>query len=122
MGAFEVKDLLIHDGLTDVFNQYHMGVTAENIAKQYDIARQTQDEFALASQMKATAAIEAGHFKREIVPISVKKRRETVVFDTDEYPNRRPRWQHCKVYAPRSMRKVRLPQVMLLELTMVPVR
>lgn len=72
MGAFEVKDLLIHDGLTDVFNQYHMGVTAENIAKQYDIARQTQDEFALASQMKATAAIEAGHFKREIVPISVK--------------------------------------------------
>ncbi|EOW9231692.1 acetyl-CoA C-acetyltransferase [Vibrio cholerae] len=86
MGAFEVKDLLIHDGLTDVFNQYHMGVTAENIAKQYDIARQTQDEFALASQMKATAAIEAGHFKREIVPISVKKRRETVVFDTDEYP------------------------------------
>ncbi|MFG0604942.1 acetyl-CoA C-acetyltransferase [Vibrio mimicus] len=86
MGSFEVKDLLINDGLTDVFNQYHMGVTAENIAKQFDISRQTQDEFALASQMKATAAIEAGHFKQEIVPIAVKKRRETVVFETDEYP------------------------------------
>ncbi|MDP4493768.1 acetyl-CoA C-acetyltransferase [Vibrio sp. AH4] len=86
MGAFEIKDLLIHDGLTDVFNQYHMGVTAENVAKQFTISREAQDEFALASQMKATAAIEAGHFKREIVPISVKKRRETVVFDTDEYP------------------------------------
>lgn len=86
MGSFEVKDLLINDGLTDVFNQYHMGVTAENIAKQFDISRQTQDEFALASQMKATAAIESGRFKKEIVPIAVKKRRETVVFDTDEYP------------------------------------
>lgn len=86
MGAFEIKDLLIHDGLTDVFNQYHMGVTAENVAKQFTISREAQDEFALASQMKATAAIEAGHFKREIVPISVKKRRETVIFDTDEYP------------------------------------
>ncbi|KQB08468.1 acetyl-CoA C-acetyltransferase [Vibrio metoecus] len=86
MGTFEIKDLLIHDGLTDVFNQYHMGVTAENVAKQFTISREAQDEFALASQMKATAAIEAGHFKREIVPISVKKRRETVIFDTDEYP------------------------------------
>ncbi|PAR32524.1 acetyl-CoA C-acetyltransferase [Vibrio metoecus] len=86
MGTFEIKDLLIHDGLTDVFNQYHMGVTAENVAKQFTISREAQDEFALASQMKATVAIEAGHFKREIVPISVKKRRETVIFDTDEYP------------------------------------
>ncbi|MGL4828637.1 MAG: acetyl-CoA C-acyltransferase, partial [Vibrio sp.] len=86
MGSFEVKDLLINDGLTDVFNQYHMGVTAENIAKQFDISRQIQDEFALASQMKATTAIEAGHFKQEIVPIAVKKRRETIIFDTDEYP------------------------------------
>lgn len=122
MGAFEVKDLLIHDGLTDVFNQYHMGVTAENIAKQYDIARQTQDEFALASQMKATAAIEAGHFKREIVPISVKNAVKPSCLIRMNTLNRRPRWQHCKAYAPRSMHKVRLPQVMLLELTMVPVR
>lgn len=86
MGNMALTDLLINDGLTDVFNQYHMGVTAENIAKQVGISRDQQDEYALASQMKAVAAIEAGKFKDEIVAVDVKKRRETIVFDTDEYP------------------------------------
>jgi acetyl-CoA C-acetyltransferase len=86
MGHMELKDLLIADGLTDVFNQYHMGVTAENVAKELGLTRQQQDEYALLSQQKAVAAIEAGKFKDEIVSVEVKQRRETVVFDTDEYP------------------------------------
>ena len=86
MGNMELKDLLIADGLTDVYNQYHMGVTAENVAKEVGLSRQQQDEYALSSQQKAVAAIEAGKFKDEIVPVEVKQRRETVVFDTDEYP------------------------------------
>ncbi|KGK13766.1 acetyl-CoA acetyltransferase [Vibrio navarrensis] len=86
MGHLTMQDLLIADGLTDVFNQYHMGVTAENVAKQVGISREMQDQYALASQQKAVAAIEAGKFKQEIVPVEVKQRRETVLFDTDEYP------------------------------------
>ncbi|MDV6252404.1 acetyl-CoA C-acetyltransferase [Vibrio sp. EA2] len=86
MGNMEMKDLLITDGLTDIYNQYHMGVTAENVAKEVGITREQQDAFALASQQKAVAAIEAGKFKDEIVPVEVKQRRETVLFDTDEYP------------------------------------
>lgn len=86
MGNMELKDLLITDGLTDVYNQYHMGVTAENVAKEVGITREQQDEYSLASQQKAIAAIEAGKFKDEIVPVEVKQRRETVIFDTDEYP------------------------------------
>lgn len=86
MGNMNLTDLLINDGLTDVYNQYHMGVTAENVAKQVGISREQQDEYALASQLKAVSAIEAGKFKQEIVPVDVKRRRETVVFDTDEYP------------------------------------
>lgn len=86
MGNMEMKDLLITDGLTDIYNQYHMGVTAENVAKAVGITREQQDAYALASQQKAVAAIEAGKFKDEIVPVEVKQRRETVLFDTDEYP------------------------------------
>ncbi len=86
MGNMELKDLLITDGLTDVYNQYHMGVTAENVAKEVGISREQQDEYALSSQQKAIAAIEAGKFREEIVPVEVKHRRETIVFDTDEYP------------------------------------
>ncbi|WP_045495971.1 acetyl-CoA C-acetyltransferase [Vibrio hyugaensis] len=86
MGHMELQDLLIADGLTDVYNQYHMGVTAENVAKEIGLTRQQQDEYALASQQKAVAAIEAGKFKDEIVPVEVKQRREMVLFDTDEYP------------------------------------
>ncbi|MFO6422228.1 acetyl-CoA C-acetyltransferase [Motilimonas sp. KMU-193] len=86
MGNLALTDLLINDGLTDVFNQYHMGVTAENVAKQVGITRQEQDEFALASQQKAVAAIEAGRFVDEIVPVDVVSRRETTQFAVDEYP------------------------------------
>lgn len=86
MGSMNLTDLLINDGLTDVYNQYHMGVTAENIAKEVKITREQQDEYALGSQLKAVSAIEAGKFEQEIVSVDVKKRRETIVFDTDEYP------------------------------------
>ncbi|NVD07837.1 acetyl-CoA C-acetyltransferase [Vibrio sp. JPW-9-11-11] len=86
MGNMSLTDLLINDGLTDVYNQYHMGVTAENVAKHVGISRAQQDEYALSSQLKAVSAIEAGKFKHEIVGVEVKKRRETVLFDTDEYP------------------------------------
>ncbi|NLS12127.1 acetyl-CoA C-acetyltransferase [Vibrio sp. SM6] len=86
MGSMTLQDLLINDGLTDVFNQYHMGVTAENIAKEVGIGREEQDRYALASQQKAVAAIEAGKFKDEIIAVEVKQRRNTVSFDTDEYP------------------------------------
>lgn len=86
MGDISLKDLLISDGLTDVYNQYHMGVTAENVAKLVGLTREQQDEYALLSQQKAVAAIEAGRFKDEIVPVEVTQRRKTVIFDTDEYP------------------------------------
>ncbi|MGF1908466.1 acetyl-CoA C-acetyltransferase [Vibrio kasasachensis] len=86
MGNMTLTDLLIGDGLTDVFNQYHMGVTAENVVNEVGITREQQDLYALESQKKAVAAIEAGKFKDEIVPVEVKKRREIISFDTDEYP------------------------------------
>ncbi|MBL1377945.1 acetyl-CoA C-acetyltransferase [Zobellella iuensis] len=86
MGDMALSDLLISDGLTDVFNKYHMGVTAENVVAQEKISREEQDALAAASQAKAVAAIEAGHFKAEIVPVEVKTRKETLTVDTDEYP------------------------------------
>lgn len=86
MGDMALSDLLINDGLTDVFNKYHMGVTAENVVEQEKITREEQDALAVASQSKAVAAIEAGHFKNEIVAVEVKSRRETITVDTDEYP------------------------------------
>lgn len=90
MGNTQLVDTMITDGLWDVYNQYHMGITAENVAKQYDISRDTQDEFALASQTKALAAIDAGRFKDEIVPVVIPQRKgDPVVFDTDEFPNRK---------------------------------
>jgi len=88
MGDFKVLDHMIHDGLTDAFADYHMGITAENIAEKYNISRETQDEFSYHSQQKAIAAIDSGKFKTEIVPIEIPSRKETIVFDTDEYPNR----------------------------------
>lgn len=86
MGNGELTDVLIQDGLWCAFNQYHMGITAENIAKRYQISREEQDQVALASQQKAIAAIRAGHFKKEIVPVCVKYKKEMRQFDTDEYP------------------------------------
>src|SRR5678815_4783365 len=86
MGSFEMVDTMIKDGLWDAFNGYHMGTTAENVAKQYQITRGQQDEFAVASQNKAEAAMKAGKFKEEIVPVLVKSRKGDTVVDTDEYP------------------------------------
>jgi acetyl-CoA C-acetyltransferase len=85
MGDWNMVDTMIKDGLWDAFNDYHMGITAENIADQYQIDKAAQDEFALGSQTKAAAAIESGKFKDEIVPINIPQRRgDAIVFDTDE--------------------------------------
>src|SRR5947199_2795797 len=86
MGGLELVDTMIKDGLWDAFNGYHMGNTAENVAKQYQITRSQQDEFATASQNKAEAAQKAGKFKDEIVPVTIKGRKGDIVVDTDEYP------------------------------------
>jgi acetyl-CoA C-acetyltransferase len=86
MGSLEMVDTMIKDGLWDAFNGYHMGTTAENVAKQYQITRGQQDEFAVASQNKAEAAQKAGKFKDEIVSIVIKSRKGDIVVDKDEYP------------------------------------
>jgi acetyl-CoA C-acetyltransferase len=85
MGDAKLVDSMINDGLWDAYNNYHMGTTAENVAKKYDISRREQDEFAAASQQKAEAAQKAGRFKAEIAPIEIVTRKSTTVFDTDEY-------------------------------------
>jgi acetyl-CoA C-acetyltransferase len=85
MGDAKLVDSMINDGLWDAFNHYHMGATAENIAKKYEISRSEQDEFAAASQQKAEAAQKAGRFKAEIVPVEIVTKKATIVFDTDEY-------------------------------------
>ena len=86
MGNFDMVDTMIRDGLWDAFNGYHMGITAENVAEKWQITRQQQDEFAVASQNKAEAAQKAGKFKDEIVPVTIKSRKGDVVVDADEYP------------------------------------
>jgi acetyl-CoA C-acetyltransferase len=86
MGNFEMVDTMIKDGLWDAFNGYHMGNTAENVARQWQITREQQDQFAVASQNKAEAAQKAGKFKDEIIAVTVKGRKGDVVVDTDEYP------------------------------------
>jgi len=86
MGDAKLTDTMIVDGLWDAYNQYHMGVTAENVARKYEISRQEQDEFALASQNKAEAAMKAGKFKDEIIPIEIPSKKGPTIFDTDEYP------------------------------------
>lgn len=90
MGEWKLIDTMIVDGLWDVYNQYHMGITAENVAKQYGITREMQDALALASQQKAAAAQDAGKFKAEIVPVLLpQKKGEPLVFDADEFINRK---------------------------------
>ncbi|MDP2450980.1 MAG: acetyl-CoA C-acetyltransferase [Polaromonas sp.] len=90
MGDWKMIDSMIVDGLWDVYNQYHMGITAENVAKKYSISREMQDELALASQTKAMAAQDAGKFKDEIVPFSIPQRKgDAVVFAADEFINRK---------------------------------
>jgi acetyl-CoA C-acetyltransferase len=87
MGHASMVDTMIRDGLWDAFNDYHMGITAENLVERYGISRQDQDAFAMASQQKATAAIAAGRFESQITPISIASRKgPPVVFDTDEQP------------------------------------
>ncbi|MNF68521.1 Acetyl-CoA acetyltransferase [compost metagenome] len=87
MGHAKALDSMIHDGLTDAFNDYHMGVTAENLVEKYSLTREQQDAFAAASQQKAAAAIEAGRFKDEITPILIPQRKgDPIAFDTDEGP------------------------------------
>ncbi|MET3460431.1 acetyl-CoA C-acetyltransferase [Variovorax atrisoli] len=90
MGDWKMVDTMIVDGLWDVYNQYHMGITAENVAKKYGIDRAAQDELALGSQTKAAAAQDTGKFKDEIVGVSIpQKKGDPVVFDTDEFINRK---------------------------------
>ena len=86
MGDFQMVDTMIKDGLWDAFNGYHMGNTAENVAKHWQITREQQDEFAVESQNKAEAAQKAGRFKDEIAPVTIKSRKGDVVVDADEYP------------------------------------
>jgi acetyl-CoA C-acetyltransferase len=88
MGDAQLVDSMVHDGLWDAFNDIHMGITAENLAEQYGISREEQDEFAAESQQKAAAAIAGGHFKAEIVPVEVAgaKKGETFRFEVDEHP------------------------------------
>ncbi|MFV8835468.1 acetyl-CoA C-acetyltransferase [Aquisalimonas sp. APHAB1-3] len=87
MGDWKLDDTMIRDGLWDAFNQYHMGVTAENLATKYSISREEQDAFAAQSQQRATAAMEAGRFRDEIIPVQVPQRKgDPVVVDTDEHP------------------------------------
>src|ERR687897_114602 len=90
MGDAKLVDTMIVDGLWDVYNQYHMGVTAENVAKAHGIDRAAQDALALASQQKALAALEAGKFKDEIVPVTIpQKKGDPLVFDADEFINKK---------------------------------
>jgi acetyl-CoA C-acetyltransferase len=86
MGDAKMVDSMIVDGLWDAFNQYHMGVTAENVAKEYAVSREDQDEFAVQSQQKAEAAQKSGRFKDEIIPLEIPSRKGPVVFADDEYP------------------------------------
>ncbi len=90
MGDWKLIDTMITDGLWDVYNQYHMGITAENVAKQYGISREAQDALALGSQQKAAAAQEAGRFRDEIVPVSIaQKKGDPIIFAADEFINKK---------------------------------
>ena len=86
MGDAKMVDEMVNAGLWDVFNDYHMGITAENVAEQWGITREMQDEFAAASQQKAENAVKTGRFKDEIVPVVIKNKKGDIVFDTDEFP------------------------------------
>jgi len=88
MGDFKVVDHMILDGLWECYNDYHMGITAENIAEKYNITREEQDVFAATSQQKASNAQDIGNFRKEIVPITIVNKKETIVFDADEFINK----------------------------------
>ena len=86
MGDSKLTDVMIKDGLWDAFNNYHMGITSENVAEKFGVTRQDQDEVSVRSQERAIAAIKSGAFKEEIVPVTIKTKKGEVVFDTDEFP------------------------------------
>lgn len=88
MGNIQAIDHMVNDGLTDAFQNYHMGITAENIAEKYSLSREAQDAFAYSSQVKAIKSVDAGVFDNEIAPIEIVTRKETIVFNRDEFPNR----------------------------------
>lgn len=88
MGNISAIDHMVCDGLTDAFNEYHMGITAENIAERFGITREEQDDFGFKSQQKAIKAVDTGQFKEEIVPVEIVSKKETIVFQDDEFPNR----------------------------------
>jgi len=88
MGDLKIIDTMISDGLTDAFSELHMGITAENIAEKFSITREAQDAFSYRSQQNAIKAIDGGKFKKEIVPVQIVTKKETITFDTDEFVNR----------------------------------
>ena len=88
MGNSKIVDAMIQDGLWDAFNDYHMGITAENVAAKYGITPEAQDQLAFESQTKAIAAIDSGAFKAEILPLTIKNKKGDIIFDTDEFPRR----------------------------------
>lgn len=100
MGNIQTIDHMVFDGLTDAFNNYHMGITAENIAEKYKITREEQDEFAFKSQEKAIRAVDAGNFDEESVSVEVVSRRETIIFDKDEFPNRKSTFEKLGTLRP----------------------
>ncbi len=112
MGDVKLTDTMIVDGLWDVYNQYHMGVTAENVAKKFNISRTEQDEFALASQNKAEAAQKAGKFKDEILPLEIVGKKATPFSTATNTSSWAVRWKDCHHCALRSTKKVRSPQAM----------
>ncbi|ELU09215.1 hypothetical protein CAPTEDRAFT_81459, partial [Capitella teleta] len=85
-GDVSLSDSMLNDGLIDAFNNYHMGITAENVAKQWNLSREEQDQFALQSQLKCEAAQKAGHFDTEILPVNVPSRKGPITVSKDEFP------------------------------------
>ncbi len=88
MGNIQAVDHMVCDGLTDAFNKYHMGITAENIAEKYGITREAQDAFSFASQQKAIKAVDSGAFDKEVITVEIVSKKETILFNKDEFPNR----------------------------------
>jgi acetyl-CoA C-acetyltransferase len=100
MGNITAVDHMVNDGLTDAFEGYHMGITAENVADKFGITKEEQDQFAIYSQTKAIAAVDAGKFACEIVPVEIVTKKETTVFTTDEYPNRATNLEKLRTLRP----------------------
>ena len=100
MGNITAVDHMVNDGLTDAFSGYHMGITAENVAEKFGITKEAQDRFAINSQTKAIKAVDTGKFVNEIVPIEIITKKETIVFNTDEYPNRATSFEKLSTLKP----------------------